>query len=172
MLVLFAGTVGWFTYKDSYQPLAFGGFGSNTGRNLTSFTVGAGLTGFAATGPTGSVSEYHTSLRNRGPFDVRLLGIEPSDVTKETVRWKVFGPGSPDFETTAGWTSRPVTLHPGQLLGLTIGIVRPPCSPGEGFTMDSAVIRWEALGTHHIYIVRFGSGETAGAGLSLCGTPG
>ena len=162
VVVVIGGPITWFVYANHYQPLGPGSYGIDVNPNLVGITDGVRTTGFIATGPTGSTSQYRTTMANWGHFDVRLLGLDSETGLKESVRWKVITQGADFDPTSPGWTSRPITVHPGQEVELAVDIVRPECDRGvisDGW--PSIPIRWSALAVHHVYDLPFGGRDAA-----------
>jgi hypothetical protein len=159
VVILLGGGIGSVVYAHHYQPLDFGGEWSALGPNLGTLTDGVDRTGMIATGPSGSVSTIRTTLTNGGHFDIKLLGVADDTFPgHESVRWQVARGGFDLAAPDSAWTTEAITLHPGQIVGVAIDIVRPACHSGETVSIQNAPIRWSGLGVHHIYELNLAGG--------------
>ena len=155
VLVLAGATAGWLRYAATYQPLAVGSSGGPRSGNVATLTDGILKTAYIVRGATGAQGTVTYSIHNDGRFAVRLLGYaDPSD-PRVRMRWAPeFTPDGPVGGDPSDVRPFPVTVPAGGSVELWVTVAKPRCPQGSGAYYESLAIRWQALGVHHVYVLR------------------
>lgn len=164
VLTVAAAGVSFYDYARHYQPWEFGGGGQWQGHHIVGITDGAQETGLIDTAAPGTLGWIGTTLRLSGRYSATVL--RPSDMDgpgEVTLRWQVDDKMTASPDTA---TSRPVVVHPGQILTVWILVTRPSCPDADSsLSMRTASLRWKALGVTHDHV--FPITQTDGYDLPL-----
>lgn len=146
--------IGSWTYAGSYQPWQNSRAGFWTGHGIVGLTDGTRETSLAVTAPPGQAGSFPMVLHLGGWQSVRILGSRSSDaLAGVSVEWKVLSDYRLITALPVGATSRPVVVHPGQLVEIWVIASRTTCPPGGASAVRWLPLRWQALGVRHTYQV-------------------